>query len=237
MKSRDFIKMSLESELDTSWIQTEEKIDSIENLYSREPCDSIDVYYIYLDIDNGIEKIVAEKEIPLKGEISKERLLKMIQDKRVLDTKKYRLFDLLSFQVDIEPTHIEMFNKNKEIAEISDHCFKVLPIFDSIACISSIFIFQDINSLYFIFKEVEKKDTLRSILRGNSSGSSKGTTKKVRISDAVMEAISSISKAKTKSVRKVEHKGTRKKRIVDKIVIKENTGQENTGQENTGQEK
>lgn len=209
--------MDLDTEIDTSWIQTEEKIDSIENLYSREPCESIDVYYIYLDIDNAIEKIVAEKEMPQNGEISKERLLKMIQEKRLLGFKKYRLFDLLSFQIDIEPTNIEVFNKNKEIAEISDHCFKVLPIFDSISCISSIFIFQDINSLYFIFKEVEKKGALRSILR--SGGSSKGSTKKVRIADAVVEAISSISKAKTKSVRKIENKGTRKKRIVDKISI------------------
>ena len=203
-------------ELDTSWIQTENKIDSIENTYLREPCDSIDIYYIYLDLDNAIEKIVAEKEIPLRGEISKERLLKMIQQKRMLGSKKYRLFDLLSFQVDIEPTHIDMFNKNKEISEISDQCFKVLPIFDSISCISSIFIFQDINSLYFIFKEVETPGSLRSILR---SGQKKlGSTKKVRISDAIVDAISSISKTKTRCIREGK-KGTRKRRIVEKLVI------------------
>jgi len=208
--------MKENDELDTSWIQTEEKIDSIENTYLREPCDSIDVYYIYLDVDNAIEKIVAEKEVPSYGEISKERLLKMIQQKRMLGTKKYRLFDLLSFQVDIEPTHIDMFNKNKEISEISNQCFKVLPIFDSISCISSIFIFQDINSLYFIFKEVETPGSLRSILRSGQKKS--GSTKKVRISDAIVEAISSISKSKTRCVREVK-KGTRKKRIVEKLVI------------------
>ena len=203
-------------ELDTSWIQTENKIDSIENTYLREPCDSIDIYYIYLDLDNSIEKIVAEKELPSCGEISKERLLKMIQQKRMLGSKKYRLFDLLSFQVDIEPTHIDMFNKNKEISEISDQCFKVLPIFDSISCISSIFIFQDINSLYFIFKEVETPGSLRSILR---SGQKKlGSTKKVRISDAIVDAISSISKTKTRCIREGK-KGTRKRRIVEKLVI------------------
>jgi len=214
MKSNDFIKM--QDEIDTSWIQTEEKIDAIENLYSREPCDSIDIFYIYLDIDNAIEKIVAEKELPLDGEISKERLLKMIQQKRILGDKKYRLFDLLSFQVDIEPTHIEVFNKNKDITEISNQCFKVLPIFDSISCISSIFIFQDINSLYFIFKEVEKHGSLRSILK---TGPKKDHTKKVRIADAISQAISTISKNKTKSVRSPQYKGTRKRKTVDKIVI------------------
>jgi hypothetical protein len=208
--------MKESDELDTSWIQTEEKIDSIENTYLREPCDSIDVFYMYLDLDNAIEKIVAEKEVPTNGEISKERLLKMIQQKRILGAKKYRLFDLLSFQVDIEPTHIDTFNKNKEISEISDHCFKVLPIFDSISCISSIFIFQDINSLYFIFKEVETAGSLRSILRNGQKKT--GSTKKVRISDAIVDAISSISKSKTRCVREVK-KGTRKKRFVEKLVI------------------
>lgn len=208
-------------ELDTSWIQTEERIDSIENTYLREPCDSIDVFYIYLDLDNAIEKIVSEKEVPSDGEISKERLLKMIQQKRMIGSKKYRLFELLSFQVDIEPTHIDMFNKKKEISEISDQCFKVLPIFDSITCISSIFIFQDINSLYFIFKEVETAGSLRSILRNGQKKA--GSTKKVRISDAIVEAISSISKSKTRCVREVK-KGTRKKRFVEKLVIDEEKG-------------
>lgn len=210
--------MKENDELDTSWIKMEEKIDSIENTYLREPCDSIDVFYIYLDLDNAIEKIVAEKEVPSGGEISKERLLKMIQQKRMFASKKYRLFDLLSFQVDIEPTHIDMFNKNKEISEISDHCFKVLPIFDSISCISSIFIFQDINSLYFIFKEVETAGSLRSILRNGNGQKSSGSTKKVRISDAIVEAISSISKSKTRCIREPK-KGTRKKRFVEKLVI------------------
>ena len=207
-------------DLDTSWIQTEEKIDTIENTYLREPCDSIDVYYIYLDLDNAIEKIVAEKEVPSQGEISKERLLKMIQQKRMLGSKKYRLFDLLSFQIDIEPNNIDIFNKNKDISEISDHYFKVLPIFDSISCISSIFIFQDINSLYFIFKEVEMTGSLRSILRNGNGNKKSGTTKKVRISDAIVEAISSISKTKTRCMRAIK-KGTRKKRFVEKLVIDE----------------
>jgi hypothetical protein len=208
-------------ELDTSWIQTEEKIDSIENTYLREPCDSIDVFFIYLDLDNSIEKIVSEKEVPDKGEISKERLLKIIQTRRNMDNKKYRLFDLLSFQVDIEPTHIDSFNKKRDIMEISDHCFKVLPIFDSVSCISSIFIFQDINSLYFIFKEAEPTGSLRSILR-NCQKKNSGVTKKVRISDAIVEAISSISKSKTRSIRSGGiKKGTRRKRVMDKLIIDE----------------
>jgi len=183
--------------LDTSWIQTEEKIDSIENLYSREQCESIDIFYIYLDKDNAIEKIVSEKEMPQNGEISKERLLKMIQTKRMVNKKKYKLFDILSFQVDIEPTNIEAFNKNKEINEISEHCFKVLPLFDSISCISSIFIFQDINSIYFLFKEPEKFKELKSILK---DGEKKNTcTKKVRISDSINEAITNIVKKSMKN--------------------------------------
>lgn len=198
----------MSEDLDTSWIKTEEKIDSIENVYLREQCDVIDVYFIYLNSDNAIDKIVCEKEIPEDGIIDKERLLKIIQIKRNIDNKKYRLFDILSFQVDIEPNNIDIFNKNKDVAEISNECFKVLPIFDSIDCISSIFIFHDINSLYFIFKNVDKSSSLQSILK---TGERKSHTKKVRISDAVTEAISSIHKNKTQSVKSHRNKGTRKR--------------------------
>ena len=190
----------MSEDLDTSWIDTEEKIDSMENTYRREPCDAIDVYFIYLNGDNAIDKIVCEREVPEDGVISKERLLKIIQTKRNIDGKKYRLFDLLSFQVDIEPSKIDVFNRGKDVSEISEECFKVLPIFDSISCISSIFIFHDINSLYFIFKEVEKHGSYRSILK--RSGERGSGTKKVRISDAISEAIGSI----VKNNKSVKHK-------------------------------
>jgi len=193
-------------DLDTSWIQTEKKIDSIENAYIREPCDAMDVYFIYLNSDNAIDKIVCEKEIPENGIIDKDRLLKIIQIKRMINNKKYKLFDILSFQVDIEPKNIDIFNKNKDVTEISNECFKILPIFDSIDCISSIFIFHDINSLYFLFKEVASSSKLKSILK---NGQSKGVTKKVRISDAISEAISTIHKSKTLRVK--QNKGTRKR--------------------------
>jgi len=59
-----------------------------------------------------------------------------------------------------------------------------VPIFDEIKCAPSIFIFHDINSLYFIFKEVPNPADIKSILKSGlgSSGGGIRITKKVRIS-------------------------------------------------------
>ena len=55
---------------------------------------------------------------------------------------------------------------------------KKVPIFDSIVIDPSIFIFHDLNSLFFFFKEVDNV-VVKSILKNGREGG--GVTKKVRL--------------------------------------------------------
>ena len=177
--------MELES-LDTDWLDLENKIDSIDSHYIREPMTEIDVYFIYIDYNSYIEKIVCEKETLLENcGIDKDRLLQIIQSRRHIfdpskhNNKKYKLLDLLSYNVDLEPKYIEQ--DFADSADIYSQFFKVLPIFDDIKVADSIFIFHEINSLFFIFKEVDSGNdkVARSILK--TENSSKNITRKVRI--------------------------------------------------------
>ena len=233
----------MEDSLDTSWIQEEEKIESIQHHYIREPMEIINTYFIYVNSNDSIEKIICEKEqcISLYGEtavgIHKDRVLQIIQSKKsrlsysnnaykVLSgktgsrkngSKRYALQNILSFIVDLEPENVEAFSEldmvldrvgegegegegESQWVKASSSFLKVLPIFDEIIIPESIFIFHNINCLYFIFKETDFKPTvkdgmkdgirtsgIKSILkysgmtRANRGIENKGITKKVRI--------------------------------------------------------
>lgn len=171
--------------LDTSWIEEEEKLFSIQNKCFREPLKDIAMFFIYVNHTDEIEKISKEMEV-LENEtnsISKERILQIIQQKRHIDSaKKYRLFDLLSFQIDLDSENLQSFVDLDNDEELKNVFLKSVPIFDEIKCAPSIFIFHDINSLYFIFKEIPNPANIKSILKSGSSSIDHRVTKKVRIS-------------------------------------------------------
>ena len=192
-----------ESILDTSWMNDIEKYHQISTNKERELTDSIGCYFIYINKNLYIEKILSEKcplEIDSENGVSilpNKTVLKMVQDKKMLTpVSKYKLIDILSFVVDIEPEKVQIFSKN---SDNNDDCgrgfFKVLPIVNDIRIDKSIFIFHNVNHLYFIFQEVENshhhRSTLKSILKKTVGGTLKNqdtdenlmhnNTKKVRI--------------------------------------------------------
>jgi hypothetical protein len=170
--------------LDCSWIEKEEKMGDLHLNSYREPMKDIAMFFVYVNSDFAIEQITKENERVVNDSISKERLLQIIQKKRHhISTKygvnkKYRLDDILSFQIDLGPDGIESFLR-ADLENMSDAFLKSVPIFNEIDCLPSIFIFHDINSLYFIFREIEASG--KSILK--NGGSSGRGTKKVRIAD------------------------------------------------------
>jgi hypothetical protein len=173
-----------------SWIQSEERLEKITQNYPRENMDTMNIYFLYINDDLYIEKIIYEK-LPLeilpendnKPLIKKEVLLQMIQNKKTTSTTKYSLMDILVYNVDLEPQHIQSYCKNENIDESSKSFFKVLPILDDIPISPSIFIFHSINSIYVLFKFKEHiVQTHKSILKKSLlSDNGRKTTKKVKI--------------------------------------------------------
>jgi len=146
----------LEDDLDTSWIENAEFQDN----YERESIKDIGLFFIYINIDGSIQQITKDSESVSNQCISKERVLHLIQSKRHFLGKKFRLIDLLSFYVTLEPDKLNDFIKLDNHSQF----LKVLPIFNEIIFEPSIFIFHDLNGLYFFFKEVESFIT-KSILK------------------------------------------------------------------------
>jgi hypothetical protein len=184
----------INSILDTGWIDTFSRLHNINENQSREPMTDIGIYFVYVNKHSYIENILFEKQLLTLDPnnefsiLSKETILKLIQSKKIsTPISKYKLADILSFVVDIEPQHIQDYTTKDITIDDSNKFLKVLPIFNDIHIEKSIFIFHNTNYLYFIFQEQElnsyNRTTLKSILKRTStqSDSSNKNTKKVRI--------------------------------------------------------
>jgi len=171
-----------------SWIEREEKILQIQQNYLREPMDTIRCYFLYINLNSYIEKITSEQIAisyqngePSNGQntskigiIPKEQVLHIIQQKRLCNNNstnnnntKYVFKDSWMYLVDLEPENLQNYSKSENFQEISKQFFQVLPPIEDIRIPPSIFIFHDINALYFLFQEVPPKENIqpKSILK------------------------------------------------------------------------
>jgi hypothetical protein len=200
-------------DLDISWIKEHERLSAIHQNYLREPMESINLYFIYINRNLYIEKIIHDKQPLCLSEdksysyLSKEILLQIIQSRKIKTPfSKYKLTDVLSYLVNLEPDHIQYYSKNENFEEHNASFLKVLNVINDIQIDPSIFIFHEMNSIYFLFQEVESmnhRHTLKSILKtGTTEVSNKTNTKKVRIE------LGSQDKNNKK-----KHRGTRKKTL------------------------
>jgi hypothetical protein len=180
-------------DLDISWIDKHERMNNIHKNYQREPMYSIKMCYIYVNLDSEIEKVVCENEILSQMDssnnciISKERVLQIVQNKKMLNASlKYTMDSILVYNVSIEPENIQKYVNSENVLPF----LKVYPIIDEIRLGSSIFIFHEINCIYFIFTQIDIKPMPKSILKTEGTGGTGGNganmkkTKRVRIQDA-----------------------------------------------------
>ena len=190
--------MSNESDiLDISWVNEQEKILNVANKYYREPMSSVEIFFVYINQNKYIQDIVSEKHNLSKkmnntSFLPKEYVLQLIQsNKRKTMFSKYKLQDILFFNLDIEPEHIQTYSKidNTNKKGLYSNYFKTLPIIDDINFNDSIFIFHNINSVFIVFQECviasNKQHTIKSILKDanykSSTDDKTKTFKKVHI--------------------------------------------------------
>lgn len=166
------------------WVQELERIGSLSQNAMKEMALDIPITVLYVNrnneltepniydnltlhvIDSGVKKTtVATKEILLK---------KMCQYKKLGENSKYVCKELMLFHVPVEPEQM-VHLANGAFTE-TDRFFRTFPVTDSIEIEPSIFVFHQINQLYFLFQEVV---TLKSCLKKNSAND--GLTKRVRL--------------------------------------------------------
>jgi hypothetical protein len=151
-----------------SWILEEEKLLKIQQNHPREHMDSITCHFIYVNSESSIDNIASES-VALDWNadktmkiIPKERVLRLIQERRKRSPSQYIYNDACLYLVDLEPEHIQNYSDKSFLTN--------LRAVDDICVGPSIFVFHSINAVYFIFKEI------KSILK---KGNGKSSTKKM----------------------------------------------------------
>lgn len=178
--------MDENEDLDISWIEEQEKLQSVDKNYFREPMDSITITIIYININLYIENIISEKHVlSTNGLLEKERLLQIIQSKKKTTShSRYKFMDALLYNVDLESEHIQKYANTPTMPNEANPFFKRLPIIDDIVFSPSIFIFHGLNGLYLLFKEEQRLDIqnikTKSILKPDGDQLKK-ITKKVKL--------------------------------------------------------
>jgi len=173
-------------DLDVSWINEQHRIQNIETNYSREPITDIHIYSLYINKNSVIDKITRKKQAVTNNVLTQDVVLNIIQTNKHANAKRYKLMDILLYHVDLEPEHIQNYSQTSDIPTSSKSFFKVIPVLGDIGIPPSIFIFHSINSVFFVYKELDTgshNHTIKSILKQSTSTEPKHThTKKVRIS-------------------------------------------------------
>ena len=195
-----------DEDLDLSWTKEYIQTDSI---HVREPMSKIKIHFVYIDNYSKIDRVLSEyysldifENDSNSGSIlSQSRLLQIIQSKRQILDKRYKLDDILLYFITMDSGQLHSFVQDKTNSDKSEYLqSKQIPC--NIVVPSSIFIFHSMNSIYLIFREmtlvsslpkytIDKKEKtevnakVKSCLKTNTGSGSdtKKTTKRVRICD------------------------------------------------------
>jgi len=171
---------------DIIWVQELERIGSLSQNAMKEYAMDIPITILYVNRNNELEPKVHDKitlHVSDSGTkkttiASKEVLLKkMCQYKKFGENSKYVCKELMLFHIPVEPEQM-VHLANGGFRE-PDRFFRTYPIIDSIEIEPSIFVFHQINQLYFLFQEVVIP--LKSCLKKSSSEEKEGFTKRVRL--------------------------------------------------------
>ena len=112
----------------------------------------VKVRFFYVNLQNEIDTKISDEIDLNNGILSKERLLHLIKNNRILDGFKYRLISLLKYNIDVSSEEIEKFiylpSESKKYLKDEKYLY-------DIQFNKTIKFFQDVNALYFIFKQID----------------------------------------------------------------------------------
>ena len=140
--------------IDTSWIDNFEKEEKYYIMFYPEKIKEIRVNMLYINKKNELEKI-SEKMLQLNVEnrIKKEELIKLIKENEKIDRIKYKLTNILVYNLTINNDELKNFLKKSNNYDFMTN-LKNLEDFELNSTINCL---QKVNNMYIILVEDEKK--------------------------------------------------------------------------------
>jgi hypothetical protein len=136
---------------DVDWIDNYLTLEKEYISFYKEPISYINCKFIYLNDNFEIEKI--KKNIHYlqeKNKILTQELISIIKQNNSLNHFTYKIFDIVIFNIDIEPINIKtLFNKQKNNG--NKYLINVTNKTEDVVLYETIQYFEDINEIIFVF--------------------------------------------------------------------------------------
>jgi hypothetical protein len=152
-----------DTDIDNSWVDSYKASENNYNEFYNEKVTTIKGFYIYINTENTVVNVKQDiLSLTSDSKVSREQLITLIKEKQCTsNSAKYKLFSLVRYNIDLLPEEILEFIKsstdiNKTDTDIKRFLFPETYIKD-IHFTDTISIFQDLNALYIIFKEIPCK--------------------------------------------------------------------------------
>jgi hypothetical protein len=150
------------------------------------------MFFIYINPNDYINKITSEivdlSIVNNESILQNDVIIQLIDKHKFIHTTKYKVLDVLLYNVDLTPENIQFYSQNENLPESSSKFLQPLSILHDFVIPPSIFIFHKINSIFVILKErepinLEMKPILKPAAAFMSEPSNKPRkyTKKVKI--------------------------------------------------------
>jgi hypothetical protein len=179
LENENEIDMEDDPILDDSWATNFEKNDKMYQNYYPENVTYVNNYYVYVNQENEIEKIKNEKYfIKTPNLVSREEIIEILKHSI---KKNYSVLHILKYNINLDPVDVQdfiSFPKKYNFLTSMKHI-------ESIHFEKTIYMFQDLNDIIFVFYENEKNKnnytTTKKVninTKNSKSSNSKKTIKK-----------------------------------------------------------
>ena len=155
------------------------EFDNLEKNYNKfyaKEVSTIKLFFIYINKNNEIYHVKSENETLDNTYLTNERLLYLIKNNQYNLFKKHKLVSLLQFNIDLDHTDLKKFVLN----EIQPNYLKSLKIIDTLKFNNSIKFLEDINSMYFIYTNIDSiYNTTKKIMLKSTKSKAKTRRKQI----------------------------------------------------------
>ena len=94
----------MDDELDVSWIEMYKNLEKDFDDFYKEKPENIQMFFLYVNLNDELETVNTNNYIlDTKSNIPKDQLINVIRENRQKNGKKYRLKNLIKYNVTIDP--------------------------------------------------------------------------------------------------------------------------------------
>lgn len=141
-------------ELDNEWISDFEKKEEMYEQFYPKKVEKIRIYSLYVNTNCILDKVKEDVVESIQNNcLTKRELINLLREKKHDDGINYKLISILKYNVDLKPEEIKKYlydydkygfiDSMKELKDI--YFYETIPIF------------EDLNSIFLIYYEFNKK--------------------------------------------------------------------------------